>query len=67
MNPDIRIIVSNIRYEIDKTNIAKLGNNVKYLLDWMYSNYTIIIDKGECHDDYVKYIFRNLLSVKNKP
>ena len=47
MNPDIRIIVSNIRYEIDKTNIAKLGNNVKYLLDDIYANYTIIIDKGD--------------------
>ena len=30
----------------------------------MYSNYTIIIDKGESHDDYVKNIFINLFSGK---
>ena len=30
----------------------------------MYSNYSIIIDKGEIHEDYVFQIFRDLLSGK---
>ena len=28
----------------------------------MYSNYSIIIDKGKRHADYVRHIFRDLLS-----
>ena len=28
----------------------------------MYSNYSIVIDKGESHDDYVRHIFRDILT-----
>ena len=28
----------------------------------MPSNYSIIIDKGECREDYVRHIFRDILS-----
>ena len=38
INPDTSIGVSNIKYEIDKENLSKFGNNVKELLDNMYSN-----------------------------
>ena len=38
INPASRIGVPNLKYEIDKVTLAKLGNNVKYLLDEMYSN-----------------------------
>ena len=41
------------------------GKNVKDLLDGMSSNYTIIIDKGERHEDYVSQLFRDILSGKN--
>ena len=41
------------------------GNNVKYLLDDMFSNYQIIIDKWEQHGDYVRHIFRDILSGPN--
>ena len=65
INPDTSIGVSNLKYEIEKTTIAKFGNNVKDLIDDMSSNYTIIIEKGECHGDYVCHIFRALLSGPN--
>ena len=37
INPDTRIGVSNLNYEIDKAAIAKFGNNVKDLFDHMSS------------------------------
>ena len=41
------------------------GKNIKDLLDGMSSNYTIIIDKGERHEDYVSQLFRDILSGTN--
>ena len=38
INPVTRIGVSNLKEEIQKANLAKFGNNVKYLLDDMSSN-----------------------------
>ena len=61
-NPDTRIFVSNLKYEIDKSNLAKFGNNVKYLLDGIYYYYTIIINEGERHGFYIHHIFRDLFS-----
>ena len=49
INLATRIGVSNLKYDIDKSTLAKFGNNVKDLLDNMSSNYSIIIDKGELH------------------
>ena len=37
-NPATRIVVSNLKYEIEKATIAKFLNNVKDLLDYMSSN-----------------------------
>ena len=65
INPATRIGVSNLKDEIDKTTLAKFGNNLKDLLDDMSSNYTTIIDKGESHADYVFHNFRALLTGKN--
>ena len=38
INPDTRIGVLSLKYEIDKSTLAKFGNNVKDLIDDMYSN-----------------------------
>ena len=65
INSNTSIGVSNLKYEIEKANLAKFGNNVKYLLGEMSSNQSIIIDKGEHHDDYVRHIFRYILSGPN--
>ena len=65
INPATSIVVSNLKYDIDKSIIAKFLNNVKDLLDFMSSNYSIIIDKGERHEDYVRHIFRDPLSGPN--
>ena len=48
--------------KFEKSTRANFGNNVKDLLDEMDSNYSIIIDKGEQHEDYVHHIFRAPLS-----
>ena len=45
INPSKRIGVSNIKDDIEKTTLAKFGNNVKDLLYDMSSNYSIFIDK----------------------
>ena len=63
--PASKIGVSNIKWEFKRATISKFGNNVKYLLDGMFPNYSIIIDKWERHKDYVRKIFRALLSVPN--
>ena len=63
--PDTRIGASNLKYDIEKSTLAKIDNNVKDLLDVMSSNDSNIIDKIECHDDYVILIFIDLLSVPN--
>ena len=62
INLDKRIGVSNLKDEIDKVTLAKLGENIKDLLDDMSSNYSINIDTGERHEDYVRHIFRDLLT-----
>ena len=43
INPDARIGVSNLKYDIEKSTLAKFGNNIKDLPDDMYSNYPTII------------------------
>ena len=65
INPYARICVSNLKDEIQKVTLAKIGNNVKDLLDDMSSNYSIIIDKRECHEDFVRQIFRALFTGPN--
>ena len=62
INPDKSIGVSNLKDEIDKVTLAKLGNNIKDLLDDMSSNYSINIYTGERHEGYVRRIFRDLLT-----
>ena len=62
INPATRIGVSNLKDEIDKANIAKFVNNLKDLLDDISSNNSIILDNGELHEDYVRHVFRDLLS-----
>ena len=47
INPDTRIGVSNLEYEIEKSILSKFGNNIKDLLDEHDSKYPIIIDKGK--------------------
>ena len=56
------IYVSNLKHETEKATLATSGNNVKYLLDGMSYNYSIIIDKGERRKDYAGHIFRALMS-----
>ena len=62
INPATRIGVSNLKYEIEKSTLAKFGNNAKELLDDMSSNYSIFIDKGEHHEYYVRKISVDILS-----
>ena len=59
--PVTRIDVSNLKYEIEKATISKFGKNVKDLLDYMSSNYSIIIDKRELLVYYVRHIVRDIL------
>ena len=66
INTATRIGVSNLEYEIDKATLAKFGNIVKEFLDGMSSNESIIIDKGERRADYVRHVFRCLLSGTKK-
>ena len=65
INPATRIGVSNLKYEIEKSTLAKFGNNAKELLDDMSSNYSIFIDKGEHHEYYVRKISEDILSGSN--
>ena len=58
INPVTRIGVSKLKYKIETSTLAKFGKNVKDILDDMYSNYTIVIDKEELHADYVFHLFR---------
>ena len=62
INSATNIGVSNLKYEIEKAILANFGSNVKDLLDDMSSNYYIIIDEGERHEDYVRHIFRDIFS-----
>ena len=65
INPATSIVVSNLKYEIEISTLAKFLNKLKDLLDYMSSNYSIIIDKGERHEYYVRRIFRCLFSGPN--
>ena len=60
-----RIYLSNLKYEIEKATLSNSGSIIKDLLDDMSLNYSLIIDKGEHHEDYVKNVFRDLLSGTN--
>ena len=46
--------------KFEKAALAKFGNNVKDLLDYMSSNHSIILYKGELHEDYFRHIYRAL-------
>ena len=58
INPKTRIGISNPKEKIERATISKIGNNMTDILDEIYSNYTIIIDKGGNNEDYVHPIFR---------
>ena len=45
INPDTRIGVYNLKYEIEKAALDKFGNNVKDIIDDTSESYAIIIDK----------------------
>ena len=47
IKPATSVSVYNLKYEIYKATIANFGNNVKYLLGDMYSDYSIIIIQVE--------------------
>ena len=53
INPNTRIGISTLKYEIKKANLSKFVNNLKDLLDEISSNYTIIIYHRELHEDFV--------------
>ena len=38
INPDKSIGVYNLKDEIEKSTLAKFGNNIKYIIDDMSSN-----------------------------
>ena len=61
INPATSISVSKLKDETDKSTLSKSVNNIKYLLDDITSNYSILIDEVERHEDYVRHIFRDLL------
>ena len=61
INPDTRSSVSHLKDDIEKSTLANFGNNAKEIFDDMSSNYSIIIDKVEQHEDYVWHDFRPLL------
>ena len=60
IKPATSVSVYDLKYEIYKATIANFGNNVKYLLSDMYSNYSIIIDKVKRHEDCVRHLFRDI-------
>ena len=41
------------------------GNNVKYIPGDIFSNYTIIIDQRELHEDSFSHLYRDILSGPN--
>ena len=65
IRPATTIGVSNLIDEIEKSTRAKFVNNLKDLLHDLSSNYLIILDKRERHEDYVSHIFRAILSWPN--
>ena len=65
INPDKSIGFPNLNDEIEKSTLAKLVNNIKDILDYMSSNYSINIDTGEYHEDYCTRIFRDPLTGPN--
>ena len=65
ISPASRIFISNLKDDIDKSTLSKFGDNLKDLLGDMSKNYFIVIVKLELHEDYVRHIFRNLLSWTN--
>ena len=62
INTDKSIGVSNLKYEIEKANLANFGEKIKDLLYDMSLNDSILLDKGERREDYVRNIFMDLLS-----
>ena len=65
INPYTRIGFSNLKDEIKKPTLDKFSKNVKDLLDYMYSNYKIIIERVELHEDSVFHHLRGLFSGQN--
>ena len=51
INPATKLGVSNLKDKIEKSTLSTFVNNEKDLLDDMSSNYSIIVDKGEHHED----------------
>ena len=60
INPATRIGGTNLKNEIKKATLDKFCNNVKDLLDDMSSNYSIVIDIREHHENHVRHIFRGI-------
>ena len=61
INSATSIGVSNLKYEIEKATLANFGGKIKDLLYDMSLNDSILLDKGERREDYVRNIFMDLL------
>ena len=65
INPTTQVGVSNLKDSIERATLAHHGHDVVKLLAHMKANYTEIKERGGTHDDFLRHVFRALLTSKN--
>ena len=64
-NTTTMIGISNLKDNIEKAKISKLGKMSRIFLMTCIQKYTIIVDKGGRYEDHVYHIFRYCFLRKN--
>ena len=65
INPTTQVGISNLKNAIEKVTLQKSSNNVVVMLNRMQQNLEDIKDRGSTHDDYLRHMFRALITSSN--
>ena len=64
-NPTNQVGISNLKDTIGQSKLHKSSNNVVLMLDRMQKNLEDIQDHGSTYDDYLRHMFRALITCIN--
>ena len=64
-NPTVRVGVESLKKKIEAARLPAFNHDVSRCMDYMVTNYNLIIEQEETHDNIIRDVFNALLSTTN--
>ena len=65
INPTTQVGISNLKDAIEQATLQKSSNNIVVMLNRMQQNLEYIKNHGSTHNDYLRHMFRALMTSTN--